>query len=170
MQAEKENGAASTGMDVTPTNEPNALQANGSDARTVSQKNDVVKWRKRSDQLRYLHFSRQISSKDMIEDIKNVHPKFDKTCLSKAENSDVYGLEICPEALKLLWNKYAPDEYQKMRRRKDGHKYANRVQCRLDDDTFKLFVAKSRADGFKTINDCLVEMIKAYTKSGDSDA
>ena len=129
-----------------------------------------VKRGTRGEQLRGLRLFLGIPAADMVAKVQGIYPKYDKYIQSKAESSGMYGVEICSDALRLLWKEYDPEGYEQYRRKKDGHKFTNRVQCRLDDETFKFFVAKSRADGFKNINDCLVDLIKAYTARSDSDA
>lgn len=135
----------------------------------INQDAHFVKRGTRGEQLRGLRLFFDIPAADMVQKVQELYPKYDKYLQSKAENSDMYGVEICSDALRALWKEYDPVGYEQYRRKKDGHRFQNRVQCRLDDETFKLFVAKSRADGFSSLNDCLVDLIKAYTVKSDWD-
>ena len=116
--------------------------------------------------IRDLRLTHQLSAPEMADVVRNIYPKFDRYLLSKCEASEVYGIQLMQDAKKALLLKYDP----LMLKKKDNRKCPHRIQCRLDDETFKAFIAKSRADGFKTINDCLVDLIKAYTVRSDWDA
>lgn len=122
-----------------------------------------------SSNLRDLRLKFSIPSQDMVDVVRTLYPKYDKPLQSKCEAPDVYGVELRRDARKALYMKYDPEGWAKYKRRIDGHKLQNRVQCRLDDETFRRFVAKYRADGFKTAQDCLVDLIKAYTVQSDWD-
>lgn len=120
--------------------------------------------------LRDLRLRNSIPSQQMVEIVRRIYPKYDKPLQSKCESPNVYGVQLKPDALKALYMEFDPDAWEKYKRKTDGHKLKNRISCRLDDETFKALVAKSQADGFKTINDCLVDLVKAYTARSDWDA
>ena len=156
----------SVGAEMNSVAEP---ESSTNDNDNINQPAHFVKRGTRGEQLRGLRLFHDIPAADMVAKVQDLYPKYDKYMQSKAENSDMYGVEICADALRLLWKEYDPEGYEQYRRKKDGHKLQNRVQCCLDDETFKRLIAKSRADGFKTVNDCLVDLIKAYTANSDWD-
>lgn len=123
-----------------------------------------------SSNLRDLRLKFSIPSQDMVDVVRAIYPKYDKPLQSKCEAPEVYGIELRRDARKALFQKYDPEGWEKHKRHTDGHRFKNRVQCRLDDETYRHFVAKYRADGFKTAQDCLVDLIRAYTVQSDWDA
>ena len=108
--------------------------------------------------IRDLRLSRNLSAPEMAETVKTIYPKFDRYLLSKCEASEVYGIEMVKGAKNVLYQRYAPEKLRK----KDTRKCPHRMQCRLDDATYKAFMKKSREDGFLTTNDCLVFLIRRY--------
>ena len=159
--ADKKSGAASAGTETTP--EIKKPKRNGFDQiDNVPQKTVVVKsdW-SRASQLQWL-FLHCGSSRELVEEIQTLYPKFDKTVLCKAKNPEAYGVELCDEALKHLWQTYAPEEYAKRKRQSDGHRLTKRLQCRLEDDLYERFIEKSRADGYSNSNDCITDLIRDY--------
>ena len=160
MMDEKVNGAASAGTETTPMNSDPTTSSEIAD--TLAQIPVLVKGRTRSEELRHLHFSCNVPARELVSTVQTIFPKFDKTVLSKAENADKYGVEIGREAMKLLWETYAPEEYEKRKRHMDGHKLTKRLYCRLDDEAYEEFITRSREDGFKDSNECLTALIREY--------
>lgn len=159
--AEKESGAASAATETTPMTK-NHNREGFDQTDNVPQKVEVVKseW-SRAAQLQWL-FLHCGTSRELVEEIQKIYPKFDKTVLCKAKNPDAYGVEICDKALKHLWKTYAPEEYAKRKRHSDGHRLTKRLHCRLDDETYESFIGRSREDGYKDTNECLTALIKDY--------
>ena len=114
-----------------------------------------------SNDLQSLRLSHQIPARDMAETVQKIYPRFDRYLLSKCEASEVYGVQIKNDALKALYQKYAPGEWKK-RKRKDGHKNQFRIYCRMDETTYKALTEKIKADGFKTVQDWIMSQIRAY--------
>ena len=160
--AEKESGAASAATETTPKTK--TTNRNGLDQTdTVSQKTEVVKsdW-SRASQLQWLlsHCNRR----ELVEEIQKIYPKFDKTVLSKAKNAESYGVELCDDALKHLWQTFAPEEYARRKRHSDGYRLTKRLHCRVDDETYEKFMAAVKDDGFKNANECLARLVELFTR------
>lgn len=160
--AEKESGAASAATETTPMTK--TTNRNGLDQTdTVSQKTEVVKsdW-SRASQLQWLlsHCNRR----ELVEEIQKIYPKFDKTVLSKAKNAESYGVELCDDALKHLWLTYAPEEYAKRKRHSDGHRNRFRISCRMDAATYTELFWCTKQDGYKTMQDWIMDQIQKYIK------
>ena len=115
--------------------------------------------------IRDLRLSHNLSAPEMAETVKTIYPKFDRYLLSKCEASEVYGIEMVKGAKNVLYQRYAPEKLRK----KDTRKCPHRMQCRLDDATYKAFMKKSREAGFLTTNDCLVFLIRRYLKEAEAD-
>lgn len=114
-----------------------------------------------SNDLQSLRLSHSIPARDMAETVQQIYPRFDRYLLSKCEASEVYGVQIKTDALKALYQKYAPGEWEK-RKRRDGHKNQCRIYCRMDEATYKSLIAQIRQDGFKTVQDWMLDQIQAY--------
>ncbi len=105
-----------------------------------------------------LRAGKNIKVKDIVTEVRKIYPRYDKYLQSKCENSDLYGVQLMPDAMDMLCRKYAPEflpevddrfdadapnetaEPQtdtKPKRSGDRHKYRCRVECRLSDDEYK---------------------------------
>ena len=159
--AEKQSGAASAATETTPVIK-NHNRKGLDQIDNVPQKVEVVKseW-SRAAQLQWL-FLHCGTSRELVEEIQKIYPKFDKTVLCKAKNPDAYGVEICDEALKHLWQTYAPEEYAKRKRHSDGHKLTKRLSCRVDDETYEKFIKICREEQFLSTNECLSYLVYKY--------
>lgn len=115
-----------------------------------------------SNELQTLRLSHKIPARDMAETVQTLYPRFDRYLLSKCESSEVYGVEIKKDALKALYLKYDPAAWAKRIRKSGGHKNNSRIYCRMDEDTYKRLIAKIRADGYKTVQDWVMNQILAY--------
>ncbi len=157
---EKESGAVSAATETTPEIAP---QAESDDpAENVSQKGILVKQdRSRAAQLQWLLLHCGPSGK-LIREIRQYCPGFDKSSLSKAKNSDTYGVELTEDVLNHLWQTFAPEEYAKRKRHSDSHRLTKTLRCRVDDVTHSRFIRKSREDGFKDTNESLIALILEY--------
>ncbi len=119
-----------------------------------------------SNDLQSLRLSCQIPAKDMAEAVQKIYPRFDRYLLSKCEADTVYGVELKKDALKALYLKYAPDAWAK--RKKDGHRNQSRIYCRMDEATYNRLIAQIRQDGFKTVQDWIMDQILAYINASNT--
>ena len=122
-----------------------------------------------SKDLQFLRLSYQLPAKDMAETVQQIYPRFDRFLLSKCESPEVYGVQIKPDALKTLYLKYAPDEWAKRKRRTDGHKNPFRISCRMDGETYKKLIGQIRQDGFRTVQDWILDQVLAYISARSDD-
>ncbi len=117
----------------------------------------------KTEPLRELRICKQISAKEMVEVVRAIFPKYDKMLQSKCERSSEYGVRIRPEAMDALIAKYAPEELEKVKRkRRGGHRLTCRVSCRLEDAEYADFVKLVREDGFDTIQAWLAFDIRKH--------
>ena len=132
-----------------PRGNGNSPEKNGSSTSSiVSQNSEDVK----SEPLRKLRISKASPAMEMVDVVRGIFPKYDKTLQSKCERSSEYGVRIRPEAMDALVAKYAPEELEEIKRkRRGGHYLKCRVQCRLEDAEYAEFVKLVREDGFDTI-------------------
>lgn len=116
-----------------------------------------------ADGLRELRLSRQIPAKDMVEVIQKLYPKYDKTVQSKCENGDAYGVSLRPDALKAVYEAFAPDALEGQERAKrDYHRRTCRISARLDDGLYAKLQQQMEADGYKTAQDLITAMVNQY--------
>ena len=111
----------------------------------------------RADQLRFLH--RKAPAAEIIKTVQQISPRFSKVELSKAEN-DTYGIEIGKDELTALWLKYAPVEYEKLKR-KDRHRLTKRIACRVSDQMYDSIISYCRREGI-TVNTMLLTILVEY--------
>ncbi|MDO5549433.1 MAG: hypothetical protein Q4F79_13240 [Eubacteriales bacterium] len=113
-----------------------------------------------------------ISGTEMVETVKSLYPKFDKTLLSKCKNGDVYGVDLRSDAMQALRAKYIPEQTaEKPRRKRDssGHKLTCRIQCRLSDGQFDALQRHIRADGYATMQEWMAERVSEYLKRKEQE-
>lgn len=111
-----------------------------------------------SNELRDLRLLSGIPAPEIADAVKQVFPKFDRYLLSKCEQPDLYGVTLLPRGMKAA-RALAPEVTPK---KKDGHKNQFRIYCRMDQATYNRLIAQIRQDGFKTVQDWMLDQIKAY--------
>ena len=61
-------------------------------------------------------------------------------------------------------------EYRaKRKRRTDGHKNPFRISCRMDGETYKKLIGQIRQDGFRTVQDWILDQVLAYISARSDD-
>ena len=121
-------------------------------------------------ELRCLRVDLGLPAKDMVAVVQELYPKYDKTMQSKCENGDDYGISIRPDAMKALYAKFAPNGTKVSRRKKDRHRLATRVSCRLEDADMEALQQRMEADGYATAQELLADLVQRYLRGGDADA
>lgn len=109
-------------------------------------------------ELRDLRILSGIPAPTIADAVRQVFPKFDRYLLSKCEQPDLYGVTLLPRGMKAA-RALAPEVTPK---KKDGHKNQFRIYCRMDQATYNRLIAQIRQDGFKTVQDWMLDQIKAY--------
>lgn len=121
-------------------------------------------------ELRCLRVDLGLPAKDMVAVVQELYPKYDKTMQSKCENGDDYGISIRPDAMKALYTKFAPNGTKVSRRKKDRHRLASRLSCRLEDADMAELQRRMEADGYNTVQELLTDLVRRYLQGGGSDA
>ena len=111
-------------------------------------------------ELRQLRLDLGIPAKDMVAVVQAIYPKYDKTMQSKCERGDEYGVDLRPDALKALYDHFAPGK--EVKRKADGHRLSNRISCRLEDDDYVLLQQRMQADGYATNQELLTALVRRY--------
>lgn len=117
-------------------------------------------------ELRSLRTEMGLPAKDMVAVVQELYPKYDKTMQSKCENGDDYGISIRPDAMKALYTKFAPSGTKVSRRKKDRHRLAGRISCRLEDTDMKALQRRMEADGYSTAQELLTALVRRYLAEG----
>ncbi|NMD01851.1 MAG: hypothetical protein GYA71_01105 [Bacteroidales bacterium] len=97
----------------------------------------------------------------MVEVVRGIYPKYDKTMQSKCERGDEYGVQLRPDGMKALLEKFAPERLAK---KGDGHRLTCRISCRLEDDEYADLLHYVKIDGFDTMQAWLTYMVRRYIK------
>ena len=111
-----------------------------------------------SNELRDLRLLSGIPAPAIADAVREIFPKFDRYLLSKCEQPDLYGVTLLPRGMKAA-RALAPEVTPK---KKDGHKNQFRIYCRMDQATYNRLIAQIRQDGFKTVQDWMLDQIKAF--------
>lgn len=110
-----------------------------------------------------------LSPKEMVEVIKKLYPKFDKTSLTKCVHSDQYGLELPSEAIAALYEHFAPEIMPQAvrveRRKKDRHRRTGRITIRIENEAYEALQRLIAADGYHTTQEWGSAMAYQYLKS-----
>lgn len=122
-----------------------------------------------SDELRALRLAKNIPGKDMVDIVKPLYPKFDKTILSKCENGDAYGVDLRKDAMNALYKHYDPEGRLKPKK-KDAHRLSCRISCRLETVLYNKLVQLLKDSPHNTMQELLTAVITEYIrKAGDTD-
>lgn len=112
--------------------------------------------------LKKLRKDKNIPAKDMVEVIKAIYPKYDKTVQSKCENGAVYGVLLRPDAVDAICERFAPE--LKQGKKKNDHRLKCRISCRLEDDEYEALQLNIQADGYTTMQDWLTAIVQDYNR------
>ena len=123
-----------------------------------------------SDELRALRLAKNIPVKEMVEVIRPLYPKYDKTVQSKCENGNSYGVQLRPDAMAALYKAFDPDALTRKLKSKDQHRLTCRVSCRLETEEYVKLKRVVEAEGYGTMQVWLAARLRKYIKDGDSDA
>lgn len=116
-----------------------------------------------SNELRDLRLSSGLPATEIAAAIRSLFPKFDRQLLSKCENPDTYGVVLLPRgmnAARALVPGWKP-------KKRDAHRNQFRIYCRMDEATYTALIGQIRRDGFKTVQDWMMDQILAYIKANN---
>lgn len=108
-----------------------------------------------------------IPMQDMVDLIRKHYPKMDKPLLSKVLNGDLYGVDLRPDAVKMLLEKFAPEELGKPV--KENRRLKCRISGRLEDGQYAALQRRIKADGYSTVQDWIADMVRDYNKEHDDE-
>lgn len=114
-------------------------------------------------ELKALRVQKKIPAKDMVEVVRKIYPKYDKTVQSKCENSELYGTQLAPDAMAALYAVFDPErETPRSAPRKDKHRLTCSIRARLETPIYEALQQRIEAEGHATAQDWLTEKILAY--------
>lgn len=118
------------------------------------------------EELRDLRVSKSIPAKDMVAVVQALYPKYDKTVQSKCENGNAYGVSIRPDAMKALYERFAPERLEPPKRTRHGlHRLTCRISARLETSVYEALQQRIAAEGYGTTQGWLTDMIKRYLET-----
>lgn len=116
-------------------------------------------------ELRDLRMRLQLPVKDMVEVVRTLYPKFDKTVQSKCENGGAYGVVLRPDAMEALYRAFDPEALESCKKlKKEKHRLTCRISARLEDGDYKALQQHLEADGYSTMQDLLTDLVRRYLK------
>lgn len=104
---------------------------------------------------------------EMVALIKKSYPGFDKPLLSKCSNSERYGVELVPEAMKILLKRFGqeqPTEKPQKQQAGERHRLTCRISARLPDADYQALQRQLKADGYKTMQAWLADVVRQCLK------
>ena len=122
-------------------------------------------------ELRELRLSKEIPAKEMVAVVQALYPKYDKTVQSKCENGDAYGVNLRPDALKALYERFAPELLEAQKHAKtERHRLTCRISARLENETYEALQRHMEADGYDTNQELITALVLRYIQEKeDSD-
>ena len=99
-----------------------------------------------SNKLRELRLSKRIPAKDMVEVVRQIYPKYDKTIQSKCE-SEEYGIQLRPDAMDALLMRFATGPP---------------ASCRIPDEVYADLRHCIHEDGYPDPQSWFEHMVAAY--------
>jgi len=112
--------------------------------------------------LRALRLRKNIPAKDMVEVVKAIYPKYDKTVQSKCENGDAYGVCLRADAAEAICERFAPELKRQKQKKKDGHRLTCRISCRLETTEYEELMLHIGQDGYDTVQAWLTNIVRNY--------
>lgn len=113
--------------------------------------------------LQALRLSRSLPAKDMVEVVRAIYPKYDKTIQSKCERGAQYGIQLRKDAMDALMYSFGALEHLDAKRRKSGgHKRSCRISCRLDDATYEALQQRINREGYTNMQSWLEQQVIQY--------
>ena len=111
-----------------------------------------------------------MSTKEAAVLLRKYFPSLDKPVLSKCANPNKYGCVLHPHGyvvLRSLLNIPAPEqdenkETPRRERKKDTHRFINRVAGRLPDDKYTLLQRYIRMEGYETTQDWVTAQVDRF--------
>ena len=120
-----------------------------------------------AEELRDLRIAKQIPAKDMVAVVQTLYPKYDKTVQSKCENGEAYGVSIRPDAMRALYEKFAPERLEAPKRTRHGqHRLTCRISCRLENEDYEALQQLIKASGCATVQDWLTGIVRGLIEKG----
>lgn len=121
-------------------------------------------------ELKEFRIRHELTAQEMVDVLRDVYPKYDKTVQSKCENTEKYGVVLAPEGVKALYEKFAPDEplpaaassKSRKPRRDSGNKLKCRISARLPDERLEQLQQAIKADGYSTMQDWISSAVADY--------
>lgn len=105
-----------------------------------------------------------VQAKEMVEVVKQLYPRYDKTIQSRVEHGSETGIQLRPDATKTLVQRFAPELLRLSR--KPQRKKPNRIQARLPDELYgrlQLHLEHTRL----TVQDFIEELVRQFFKPPD---
>lgn len=131
--------------------------------------------------LRDIRVQSGANAKEIVSIVRAKYRGFDKPLLSKAENAEKYGVQLTPEALRLVVEEYAPellsadvpaniaavteDKPRAAPKRRDTHRLKRSIRCRLEEDDYARLMAYIREKGFDTVQSWLTHTVRKLIKT-----
>lgn len=111
-----------------------------------------------------------VRDKQLVSAVRELYPKYDKSLHSKVKRGDLYGIDLKPEAVSALMEKYGDPERVRSAnpmppnapksRREDRRRLPCRVSCRLSKDDYSELQQAVIEDGDMTMQAWLYRQIQ----------
>ncbi len=110
-----------------------------------------------------------LSTREAAVLLKKYFPSMDKPVLSRCANSNKYGCVLHPHGyviLRSLLNIPAPEQKDeqesKPQKKRDNHRFANRIAGRLPNEKYLLLQRYIRMEGYETTQDWVTAQVDSF--------
>ena len=115
---------------------------------------------RKNEKVNYLTTIREngVTTEEIVETVREIFPKYNKSLLTKCERPAEYGIELRPKAVELLRERFG-----EIKAKNDGHKLTTRLACRVPDAIYSTFKEIAEATG-NTVNSLAYELVRDYLR------
>ena len=115
--------------------------------------------------LQILRLGKGVPAQDMVELVRKLYPKYDKTLHSKCEHGSEYGIELRADAKTALLGKYAPELLK--RHRNERRTKPKRISVRVTETVYALLQLELQQSG-QTMQEFIEAMLIKQLTGGEN--
>jgi len=128
-------------------------------------------------ELKEFRIQHGLHAQDMVDVLRKTYPKYDKTVHSKCENTKKYGAALCPEAMKILYDTFAPNEQiytgapqKPCKPRKPRRSDTKRqISARLSGERIAQLQQHIKDDGYSTMQEWIAGQVDNYLSQHEKE-
>ena len=112
--------------------------------------------------LKRLRIEKNLSPSQIIDKVQEQYPRFDISLYARCEVTELYGIELCGDAMQTLTETFAPEPLNTPKG--DGHLLPCRVSCRLSAEEHAKLCEVMKAKGYDTMQAFIGVLLRGVVK------